>query len=216
MYTPPNHPKIYHITHIDNLPSIIKEGGLVSDAVIIARSNPSTTIGMTSIKQRRLNLPVRCHPGCSVGDFVPFYFCPRSIMLYIIHMANNPELTYHGGQAPIIHLEADLNATVEWANRTGRRWAFSLANAGANYSEFRKEVGHLSDVNWPAVAASDFRPREIKEGKQAEFLLHGSFPWELVSRIGVHSLTIARRAHAALDTGGRHRPAIEILPNWYF
>ncbi|HEX3553849.1 MAG TPA: DUF4433 domain-containing protein [Thermoanaerobaculia bacterium] len=80
---------IYHITHVDNLSSIVTSGGLWSDTAMIARGGPAASIGMGSIKQRRLRLPVRCHPGDHVGDYVPFYFCPRSIMLYLIHCANH-------------------------------------------------------------------------------------------------------------------------------
>ena len=113
--TVPANPCIYHITHIDNLPSIIADGGLVSDAVLVARGGPHATIGMSSIKQRRLTLPVDCQPGTSVGEYVPFYFCPRSVMLYIIYRGNHPELSYRSGQGPELHLETDLNATVAWA-----------------------------------------------------------------------------------------------------
>lgn len=44
---------IYHITHIDNLPSILKDGGLHSDA-IMAERDPKL-IGYSEIKKRRLN-----------------------------------------------------------------------------------------------------------------------------------------------------------------
>ena len=64
---------------------------------------------MNQIKERRLKeLTLSSHPGLHVGDCVPFYFCPRSIMLYLIYRANHPELAYRGGQKPIVHLEADL------------------------------------------------------------------------------------------------------------
>lgn len=119
--TPPAEAKIYHITHVDNLPGILADGGLVSDPTMIGRGGAIATIGMSSIKQRRLALPVDCHPGDQVGDYVPFYFCPRSIMLFVIHCANHPELTYRGGQGPIIHLEADLNEVVAWAEAHGVR-----------------------------------------------------------------------------------------------
>jgi hypothetical protein len=132
---------------------------------------------MGSIKARRLVLPVHPHPGDCVGDYVPFYFCPRSIMLYVIHRANHPELAYRGGQDPIVHLEADLGAVVDWANANQRRWAFTLSNAGAAYAQFRAQIDLLHEVNWPAVQAHDFRSPDVKEGKQAEFLVHESFPW---------------------------------------
>lgn len=80
----PSSPKLFHITHVDNLQSIVAAGGLHSDAAMIARNAGVATIGMSSIKQRRLALPVRCHPGDHVGECVPFYFCPRSIMLFLL------------------------------------------------------------------------------------------------------------------------------------
>lgn len=55
----------------------------------------------------------------------------------------------------------------------------------------------------------------MKEGKQAEFLLHGQFPFELVDRIGVHSSAMSARATAALR-GASHRPEVEVRPDWYF
>lgn len=81
---------------------------------------------MSTIKQRRLALLVTCHANDRVGDYVPFYFCARSIMLFVIHCANNPDLTYRGGQAPIVYMQADLQAVVAWARQHNRRWAFSL------------------------------------------------------------------------------------------
>ena len=145
---------------------------------------------MSGIKTRRLSLRVDCHPADCVGEYVPFYFCPRSIMLFVIHRANHPDLSYRGGQGPIVHLEADLHDVIAWAKTARQRWAFSLSNAGAVYAQFRARVAELDQINWEAVAATDFRPAEIKEGKQAEFLVHGSLPWTLVSRIGVWSAAV--------------------------
>ena len=181
----------------------------------MARAAAGTVIGMGGIKQRRLTLPVRCHPGTNVGDYVPFYFCSRSIMLYVIHCANNPELAYRGGQGPIVHLEADLHRVIAWADANGCRWAFSLSNAGAVYGQFRASVAELGEINWPAVAATDFRSADIKEGKQAEFLLDDSFPWTLVDRIGVHSRTVAQQVANAMQ-GAAHRPMVEVRRDWYY
>lgn len=211
----PAQPMIYHIVHVDRLASIIADGGLWSDSAMSARSGTGTTIGMGSIKQRRLRLPVDCHPGTWVGDYVPFYFCPRSIMLYVIHCANHPELSYRSGQEPIVHLEADLRAVVTWANASGVRWAFSLANAGAVYTSFRSDLAHLSDLDWTAIAARDFRPAPVKEAKQAEFLLHQSFPWHLFTRIGVRTQAMAQRVATILNAAN-HRPALHVRPDWYY
>ena len=210
----PAEPKIYHIVHVDRLPSIIADDWLWCDAEIARCSPPGTTIGMNGIKQRRLNeLTLTSHPDLHVGDCVPFYFCPRSIMLYLIHQANHPELVYRGGQGPIVHLEADLRKTVAWAEAQGQRWAFTLSNAGAYYFEDRCDLAHLGEIDWDAVQAEDWR--QCKEDKQAEFLIERQFPWELVSRIGVRSQQIYSQVTAVLQAA-THKPRIGIKPDWYY
>lgn len=211
----PARPQIYHITHVDNLPSIIQAGGLWSDARMHARGGPTKSIGMGAIKERRFRLPVKCHPDDCVGDYVPFYFCPHSVMLYVIHCANHSELSYRGGQGSIVHLEADLEEVLDWADSEGRRWAFSLSNAGAAYTEFRSRRDELHEIDWEAVAATDFRDPVVKEGKQAEFLVHEFFPWWLVRRVGVYSEAIYHRVWRAL-ANSRHKPLVQVIPEWYF
>jgi hypothetical protein len=222
MSTPPPKPAVYHITHLANLPAIIASGGLISDAAMIARGGPAQPVGMSKLKQGRLSLPVRCHPGLNVGDCVPFYFCPRSIMLFVIHCANHPELSYRGGQAPIVHLEADLAAVVAWANQQQRRWAFSLSNAAGAYAQFRNSLNDLVDIDWDAVASNNFAAgaytpsiNQVKEAKQAEFLVQTDFPWNLVQCIGVASPAIATKAHMAIASAA-HKPQISVQPSWYF
>lgn len=216
MSPPPANQKIYHIVHFGRLASIIADDRLLSDSVMVNRQAAAgTTIGMGAIKTRRLALPVPCHKGTCVGDYVPFYFCSRSIMLYVIHAANHPDLTYRGGQAPIVHIEADLRAVIAWANANRRRWTFSLSNAGARYAQFRSQASELTEVNWAAVVARDFRPADVKEGKQAEFLVHEFFPWDLVQRIGVVSQSMANQVVNELR-GAKYRPPVLIKPDWYY
>lgn len=208
----PAQPKIYHICHVDRLPSIIASAVLLSDAVLLNQALPGTVIGMNHIKQRRLQLELDSHPGLHVGECVPFYFCPRSVMLYLIRQQHQ-ELAFKGGQGPIVHLEADLHAAVHWANIQTRRWAFTLSNAGSYYFEDRADLAQLHEINWDAVAARSWS--SCKEAKQAEFLLEQSFPWHLIERIGVQSRQIYTQAANVLPAQG-HRPTVELRPEWYY
>lgn len=211
----PKCPKIYHILHVDRLASVIEAGRLWSDHEMRERGPTGTTIGMNKIKENRLNFPVKCWPGDAVGQYVPFYFCSRSIMLFVLHCANNPDLAYRGGQGPIVHLEADLRTVIAEADAQQRRWALALSNAGSRYAEFRgNEVG-LEEIDWAAIANRDFRNPDVKERKQAEFLIKRSFPWRLVERIGVQSNRIAQQV-ADIMRDAAHRPQVEIRPDWYF
>lgn len=155
------------------------------------------------------------HPGLQVSDCVPFYFCPRSVMLYLLYMGNHPELKYRGGQQPIVHLQFDLHAVVDWANQNGHRWAFTLSNAGASFFEDRCDLSKLCEVNWEAVAACDWSDRDIKEGKQAEFLVEARVPWALVEEAGMHPNGPIQQVQAALQ-GHQHHPKLVSHSEWYY
>ncbi|NLX27176.1 MAG: DUF4433 domain-containing protein [Lentisphaerae bacterium] len=213
MSTPPSNPKIYHIVHVDRLPSILSDGHLFCDATMSGRTSTGTIIGMPKIKERRLNNPLASNLGLFVGDCVPFYFCPRSVMLYLIHRGNSTEISYRGGQAPIIHLEADLRKTVAWAEQNNLRWAFTLSNAGARYFEDLCDLANLSKVDWQAVRATDWW--SCRDGKQAEFLVEARFPWHLIERIGVYSLE--RRVEVSNKlVSATHKPLVEVKTDWYY
>jgi hypothetical protein len=211
----PKSPKIYHITHLENLPQMA-DHVLWSDAERIRRQLNCTIVGMSEIKRRRLEeLEVDCNLGTKVGEYVPFYFCPRSIMLFLLHKGNHVDLTYTGGQRPIVHLQADLHRVVAWAESEGRRWAFSNGNAGTRYTRFFNNLEELEALDWQAIAATVWKDPIVKEHKQAEFLVEESFPWELIERIGVFDKEIAERAASVLSEAAL-RPEVVVAGNWYY
>lgn len=210
----PSDLKIYHITHIRNLKRIIADQTIWSDAKRIAQNCTCELIGLDTIKKRRLEeLEVKCNPGTKVGEYVPFYFCPRSIMLYIFHANNHPDLKYHEGQSPIVHLQANFNDTIAWAKENGKQWAFSASNAGARYTDFYNHKKDLNKLNWPAIQSIDFRSHEIREGKQAEFLLYETFPWELIEKIGVIDNAMLAKTKAIVKS---QQPLVAVEPTWYY
>lgn len=217
MTIPPAQPKLYHITHVNNLPSIVAAGCIEADARRVGQGGGQTSIGMTEIKRRRLyEIAVSCHPGTMVGEYVPFYFCPRSIMLYILHMGNHADLThYRDGQGPVLHLQVDMKAAIEWADQDNVRWAFSDRNAGSYYAEFYRNINELSEIDWNAVNNTDFRSPLVKEGKQAEFLIHDTCPWHLVEKIGVLDDGVRIQVNDILRNV-QHIPVVTIERTWYY
>ncbi len=210
----PQNPKIYHIVHINKLQSIINSGGLLSDSEVIARGLGGTTIGMNSIKQRRLTeLRLSTYPDLFVGQCVPFYFCPRSVMLYMMHRGNSPDITYQGGQDDIIHLEADLMSSIVWANTNNKRWVFTSSNAGSRYFEDTNDLSNLANLNWNAITAKNWSAN--REQKQAEFLCEQNFAWELVERIGVSNQTTYQQVLNIINNL-TSKPLVEIKSDWYY
>lgn len=54
MTTPPAQPKIYHITHVNNLASIVAAGCIEADGRRVKQDGGQTSIGMTEIKRRQV------------------------------------------------------------------------------------------------------------------------------------------------------------------
>ena len=203
---------IYHITHVSNLPGIVAAGCLWSDRRV-QEQGVNTVIGFDHIKQRRLeDIIVSCRSGTKVGDYVPFYFCPRSVMLYVIN-CRNPGLRYQDGQHEIVHLVSTVEVAIEAAQ--DRPWAYSDGNAGAFYTKFYADFSRLTEViDWDAVSARNWAEPAVKNRKQAEFLVHDSFPWTAFHEIGVVDSTVSDQVHVALRTAA-HMPSIRVHRDWY-
>jgi hypothetical protein len=136
-------------------------------------------------------------------------------MLYLLHMGNHVDITYKGGQQPIVHLVFDLETVVTWAEEKGKRWAITLGNAGSNFFESRDSLDGLDELNWDAIDNSDFRDRDVKESKQAEFLVEQRVPWRLVECIGVMDAQ-SQRVVTQLISSCAHRPRVDVQRDWYY
>lgn len=213
--TPPVEQRwIFHITHLNNLPAILADGCLWSDYEISQLANKRTIIGFDTIKKRRLEeLNVTCHPTTFVGQYVPFYFCPRSPMLFVIHKRNQ-ELSHQEGQERIVHLVSRLDVAIHAAN--GRPWAFTDGNAGARYTRFSNDLTEFEDlVDWTAVESHYWSDPVIKERKQAEFLVHMMFPWTGILAVGTINQQIAAEVEGIVAAHSHH-PKIIVKREWYY
>ena len=209
--------KLYHIVHVDKLPFILnsgRAGQLMCDNDVQKQHLLGTAIGMSKIKERRMKeLTLRSHPDLYIGDCVPFYFCPRSIMLYMFYQNNHPDIEYRGGQNPIVHLVFKMVDVIEWASQNKRRWAFTDSNAGSRYFNDYCELSYINSLNWDAIKTNSWS--NCIEAKQAEFLVENSLPWNLVKGIGVYSLEYYHKVCEA-TAYAIHKPTIKVKCEWYY
>ena len=54
-----------------------------------------------------------------------------------------------------------------------------------------------------------------KRRRQAEFLVHDFFPWELVTKIGVIDNGVAEQVNEILQRAP-HRPTVVVKGSWYY
>lgn len=199
-------PNIYHITHLDNLAGILQEGGLWCDRERAKRNFDHTNIGHQHIKARRSRRAVTVAAMGTLGDYVPFYFCNRSIMLCAIHHGHQ---NYAGGQAKILHLVSTVHRAVE----QGRPWAFTDRHAELAHAQQYDRLASLNEVRWDVMDLKYWT--EVKEERQAEFLVHEFFPWKAVTEVAVMTDELKLAVEQALQDH-QHKPLVSVRRNWYY
>lgn len=204
---------IFHITHVKNLASIIREGGLHCDRKAAARSLVNVGIAHQHIKKRRAGRPVPVGPGGTLDDYVPFYFAPRSPMLYSIN--GGYVEGYSEGQQSVIHLVSSAEA-VEAA---GLPFVFTDGHADMDLSDFFDDLDDLGKIDWNIMRAKYWADTDEdgdrKRRRQAEFLVDEFFPWSLVAGMAVLDARIRHQAAKILEESD-HKPLVKVRRGWYY
>lgn len=204
---------IYHITHLDNLPAILEQGGLWCDRESAQRGLLKVGIAHAHIKERRARRKVPVAAGGTLADYVPFYFAPRSPMLYAVHRGQ--VVDYRGGQSAVVHLVA----TAESVAASETPFGFTDGHADMALSRFFSDLADLKNVDWKMMRETYWNDTEAdgdrKRRRQAEFLMHRFFPWPLVTEIGVINKAVAEKVTHALGKAS-HQPVVSVKSGWYY
>jgi hypothetical protein len=165
---------IYHITHINNLPVILRENGLLCDAEAERRGLCAQSIAYDSIKERRKRRRVETLQGAPVdaggvmADYVPFYFSQPLAHAGRHHKGSVPG--YQSGQRDVIYLVSSAERAAALPN-----WCFTDGHAVEAVTEFFADLQSLNRVDWNAVQTWRWGGRwrladpDVTRRKQAEF-----------------------------------------------
>ena len=201
--------QIFHITHVNNLQSIIKMDRLWCDAQRVEQGLVNTNIGYNHIKARRMAHPVNVSQGGTLGEYVPFNFCSRSVMLFVVSRGHE---NYTEGQTPVIHLVSSIDSIIE----SGQPWAFTDRHADLGYANQYDSLDELDNVDWSVMPEKYWSgDSDISEKRQAEFLVHDYCPWTAIEEIAVINQNIREQVELALQNS-IHKPAVKICRNWYY
>jgi hypothetical protein len=205
---------ILHFTHVSNLPGILASGGLIADSQVERGSGLLVEAADLDIKSSRRTAPVGLPPYGCVADYVPFYFAPRSPMLFKLARGGVP--TYTGGQDPLIYLVSAVETVVG----AGLQWLFSDGNCAAAVSQVFNDLSVLDTVvDWQVMDMTIWKntahdPDRMRR-RMAEFLVHGRVPMTCMIGIAVRSESVKGQVR---DVLAAHSPELPVLvrPNWYF
>lgn len=203
-------PPIYHFTDVANLSSILAAGELRCHST----ADCSVDVADATIKSRRMSKQVPCGPRGTVGEYVPFYFAPRSPMLFRIQRGGVEDVS--SDPARLVYLVSSTDAVI----KAGHAYAFTDGNAAAAFTEFDYDAARLDQVvDWPLMRATmwantpDDPDRRRRRG--AEFLVHRALPLALVDELCVYDAE-AHSAVAAAAAAADWEVKVRIRRSWYF
>jgi hypothetical protein len=202
---------VVHFTHIANLPDIVA-AGMQSDAVCRQQGLTQVEVGDLDIRERRLHVPVGVGPGGVVGDYVPFYFGPRSPMMFVLRRTDDA-FKAQCDSGDIVYLAT----TIEHLVATGHEWVASDRNAALRIAEFVNDLSALDDhIAWQIIRAQYWTNyTDGKDLRMAELLVHGSVAWPAIQMIGVRN-SAAKASVEQVLRSSEHRPEVSVRPGWYF
>lgn len=204
---------IFHITHVQNLAKILDDGCLWCDIERKIRNLETKGIAYQAIKLRREQRVVPVPEYGVVADYVPFYFAPRSPMLYRIQKGEIEG--YDEGQEPIIHLVAKIEEVAE----ADLSFCFTNGHAEMLPTEFYESLDDLDKIDWDLMKSNFWFDRKDdmnrKWRRQAEFLVHNHFPIKLIRGIGVCSKATKNEVEDILIKSGKCLKTI-VIPDWYY
>lgn len=220
----PNPVRLFHITAIANLPDICAAGSLLSKNAGASAGIAYQNIAHSGAQGARSIKAVPNPPGGVVHDYVPFYFAPRSPMLFAVHGGKVSGCDWR--QEDIVHFET----TVERVTAGGNPFVFYDRNATLAFSTPYADLAQLDAIAWDLLTEApqldgfckywqnshrNSRYADRMERRQAEFLVRHRVPLANILKIGVIDEERAEMARIILAKASVNLP-VEVKRDWYF
>lgn len=197
----------FRITHIDNIPHILKNGLVKADSPL--HDENYVPIGDPHIIGLRGDIEVK---GYRIGDYIPFYLGPRSPMLYVIQHGYNgvqrvePEKIVYC----IIRLDDLINNNIDCIFTDGHAVSFLTSLYSRDKLSSINEIVKFDDVyssQWNSEEDLD-----LKRRKEAELLIKNDLPVQFLRGFVVYN----NKAKDFLIEKGVADNMIAVMPSYYF
>lgn len=193
----------YRITHRDNLAHILQYG-MVSKNHVNADPN-FVAIGNIEIIDVRSTTLVKLTGYGAVGDYIPFYFTPRSIMLLnIVSGYYSPKVPQRSKEELIV-IRCYITALIQ-----DKQWFFTDGQANDEETNHYSNLVDLNKIDWKCIQNSDFTKSDGDYDRQrryqAEFLVYDSVSISCVESICVYSDNMRDWAQGQIKAAGKMIP----------
>jgi len=208
-----NNHLLYHISHYENLASILQRGCLSAHSNIQKETMHYTNIAHHGLQSRRSTTSIPVKPMGILHDYVPFYFAPRSPMLYAIKQGRVEG--FSGNQNDILYLVTRTDIM----ERTERPFVFTDGHGIMFITEFYNHMKDLNKVDWDMMKEWYWSDTEEdpdrKRRRQAEFLVYQFVKLEHFLGIGVRTEKMKSFIEEMLREHSIDLPVL-VRPKFYF
>ncbi|MCH7871628.1 MAG: DUF4433 domain-containing protein [Planctomycetes bacterium] len=211
----PDPTRIVRFVHVDNLEVCMRRGGLHAPNHTPNDGLTYRTIHNVEIQAKRRVERIPCGPRGTIHDYVSFYFGYLSPMMFQLKTGRVPG--YSDGQEPLIYLVT----TAQAVQAAGVDYVFSDGHGIAVFTNWFDDLADLDKVDWSMVEqrywSDNVNDMDRQRRKQAEFLIHGTCDWVLISEIAVIDGSMKARVDAILaDFAESLRQPVVVRNDWYY
>jgi len=209
--------RIYHVTHVSNLASILNSGRLLADASDAWESRPTVDISSTETRESRRTIVVSDENDASVASYVPFFLSPTSsVWLSVREHVADPRLSEvirESIPSDYVILVSSVKSVVDAhdADDDERAGAIVVTDGDAAHTLTRFATTREAGDRVLRKLRADEESVQILA---AEYLVKDEFPIELVSLIGVAN-DRARDAVKAIVKASPFSTRVAVYPPWF-
>ncbi|MET1052627.1 MAG: DarT ssDNA thymidine ADP-ribosyltransferase family protein [Mycetocola sp.] len=181
--------RLYHVTHISNLPSILETGNILADVTQTDAVTPAVDISSAANREARKNVFVAGQQESPVAAYVPFYLSPDACLWRSIR-SKQPDYRLSPDVASLAVNDFVVLVTTLGAASVDDGSALSnvvVADGDAAGSLTPFAANAASAVRMLRKLRADEETEALLE---AEVLVAGSVPVEKIALIGVANITV--------------------------
>jgi hypothetical protein len=202
---------IFRITHVNNMPWILRNGIHCKNSSV--RDPNFVNIGNAELIVKRNARRMPFDYTRTLSDYIPFYFTPKSPMMYNIR-------TGYGGITQRRNSEIAIMVTsLPKLQEVGSEFVYSDRHAYLTAATFQSDLADVGCVDWELLQRSDFRrdpedPEKV-ERYQAEALIYRHLPVENLLGIAACNNQVRGRIADMVQDAHKEVP-VAVRTAWYF
>lgn len=199
--------RVYHVTHVRNLPGILEAGAVWADLSDSWHSRPVVDISAADTRTERRSVRVGGEESPLVASHVPFFLTPdASVWSDLRSRVLDPRLSPEARQlqpTSFVILVSSLRAL------SGSDARVMVADGDA--ADVHTRFGTLGETGDGMLHRLNAAEDRLAAG---ELLVHDSVPFEQITLIGVAHHNAREEVRQMLQSSG-HRPRVAVHPPWF-